>query len=208
MLVPNPVYKGEDKILMQVRAVLERAWFNDLTPTDRAAWLSRWLTRPPMDIQFRTYAPYTPTVFSMVQVLPQTSYAWSQIYGFYRYGNAIVTTPSDPIDPVLSMSNFNPHIDTLPMDYSLAPDPGAPYQIIYFASGPTGPTIGDGRAAVRPMCFSTQSDATETLDFINCWMLRYGGTPEGIITATAGFVNRNNELVPSPDTLQAEVEDP
>lgn len=204
-LIPNTAYNAEDKILMQKRGQLEGLWFSALTAGDRAAWLAHWVTRPPMDIQFRTYSPAIPTAFNMVQVLPQVAYAWSQIYGTYRFGNSIVTSPSALVDPVISSSGFTPHVDTLPITYSITPDPGPDYQIIIFASGPSGPKQGNGRSSVRPMCFNTQSDPAEELDFLPCWMLRYGGPPEGHISCTCGFVNANNELVASPDTLDGEV---
>lgn len=212
----NTIYNGEDKIIMRQVAYLESVWSNQLTDANRAAWMTRWLTRPPRDIQLNYWTPYTPTSFAEKKATEPRVYAWSQIYGFYRWHKSPVFSPASVSDPTVTMSNFQPTTDSLPVDYALTPAVGGVFMFaVWIAnfqlagphsnSQPRSAGSGLGRNALRPMCFMLLSSPSGTLDAIDCFRLRGGESPKFAASATGAFVNVNNELVPSLDLLTEEV---
>jgi hypothetical protein len=208
----NLVYQGEDKIIVQNVSYLESVWFNLLSDANRAAWMDRWVTKPPMDIQLNKWTPYMPTSFQEKRATAQRVYAWSQIYGFYRYHLDPVLDPLDITNPTVTMSNFQPTTNSLPVDYAIDPPiGGAIHFAVWIANyallGPgnnkraKSSTNGLGRNALRPMCFMTLNSSGGTLDAINCFKLRAGKDPDFAASATGALINGNNELVPSLDLL-------
>jgi hypothetical protein len=208
--MPNPAYKTEDKVIMQYVNYLELFWRVELTTSQQDAWMTRWTGRPPQDIKLKKYVPYTPTALDQVKVTPQRAYAWSQIFGYQRYHRAPIKDCAPLGDNTVTLSNFDPKVDHIRITYAIVPElsPPIPF-IIWIASqqfvfnpaamGGHKGNAGLGRNGLRPMCFNTVSSSTGTLDAIDCFKLRAQADPAFAMSISAGYVNDNNELVPSHD---------
>jgi hypothetical protein len=91
----------EDASIMFERARLEGIWTNALTEENRLAWLNRWTVRPPSDAVGRRYVLDERQTLKDTVRPPATLYAWSQIFGTFRFNLDPVHTPTDCPEPEL-----------------------------------------------------------------------------------------------------------
>lgn len=200
---PNFIY--EDKLIMRKRAALALIWLTVLTEDNRNAWRTRWLTNSPTDITGHVYTPYTPTQFAETHVEEATAYAWSQMYGFLRFNRPAVLEPINSQWAGPSLSNLSLSSELFAIDYDASANDLPTVDILVFASGPIPKTPTKHANTCRPMCAMPALSPIGTLDFWRCWHHRYGNDNPSFITATAGLVNTNNELVRSFDVLSTAV---
>jgi hypothetical protein len=198
----NP-FTNEDKALMAERQRLEIIWVYQLSDDDHAAWAAHFATRPPTDIFPRAYVTGTPTTMSQVHVSPATQWAWSQIYGTFRFNQPYVESPSDDPDTPPTLSNLTcddrggrltiATLDTTPL----------PWQWILFTTDTLLPNGGNPRSRLRPSCCHPQNQTSEGWSFQQCYTYRWGHAPAPPFAVASAAVNANNELVVGAQTLFA-----
>lgn len=225
----GPNWPNEDKIIIKARQALELIWFSVLTNADRAAWMSRWLIYSPQDINAHIYTPYVPTGPGATQVAPQTAYAWSQIFGFYRFKLPAVLTPT-PYTPIApQVTDLRLTTNNFLLYYDASASGLNPVNCLVWATGtkdqparkrqyshgefyaPWDSTAGfevtSRSRGLTPMCANPSQPPTGVLDFWTCWTHRFGETLPLAITATLAICSPNNELVASLDVPTGWVED-
>jgi hypothetical protein len=187
---------SEDKIIIAQRTRLEMFWLNSLTPTDQANWLTLWATKPPGDITGRTYSPFTPTT---------TTYAWSQIYGMYRFGNVAMLTPATTSTTTATLSPIRTTTTELAFQVSLNPLVPSQAQFIAFANQSHGPLNGNGLTRLRPLGWDTADSSTEYYDATAGYNYRFGALRIGTLELTMATIDENNTLQPSATVTSVEV---
>src|SRR5262249_34446916 len=131
---------------------LQIDWTTILLPSDRAAWMDRWVALSPLDIKRHVYTPYTPGRFNETLVQPETAYAWSQIYGVARFKLPIVQTPALVLIDGPNCTNLTLTPDAWTINYSFS-GVSDPVNVQVYATGPTRKLIDQiGRSGLRPMC--------------------------------------------------------
>jgi hypothetical protein len=189
---------SEDKIIIAVRQWLEGHWLNGLTSTQRTAWTTLFASKPPQDITGRQYITGTPATMLQTKVLPQTQYAWSQIYGVYRFFNVqrdapASTTTTTPLITPIDFSGSRVWVET-----QFAPFQATQRQFIIFFTQSSGPLLGDGLARLRPIGWANAPFTPAGWDVGAGYTYRFGPKLPGQVVLTMATVDENNMLNPSP----------
>jgi hypothetical protein len=185
---------SEDKAIMLERARLERFWLSSISPTDQAAWIARWLTRPPNDAHGRTYILGPRTTLQQTVRPPETIYAWSQIFGTYRFNRSPVSAPlSVTENPVFctwsEADNDHVRLTGSPM---VIPTPAWP--LLVYVSPCLTPSKGISVVQTAFMCATFTVGSAQTIDLVHEWRARFKRIAGAPILAQTFTINENNEL--------------
>jgi len=189
--------EGVDIALMYERDRLELHWRNVLTEQNRNAWLTYWDTHPPQDAYGRRYILSVPTAWDELQVLPSTAFAWQNIFATFRFGAAIVDTPSTRSVPTVAAFEFHFNVDAQIFVMRTNPVAVTPARILYYASKTHYPLHGDGAQRCRPLTGEDLADLNSTRDLTAAYLYRFGSWTTGEITAGVVLLDNNNAAAPT-----------
>lgn len=182
---------------MLLRATAEQHWTNNMSSTDQAAWVARWLTRPPLDAYGRVYflGPKTETT-QTVRPAP-TIFAWSQLFGVYRFGNDFADTPTDDFGRTVDVKVTSADNKTLTILAKAREDDGATYPLLCYAS----PALSPGQTPVPKKAaflaaFPLYID-NSPLDLFPWWNTWYSPVNGADIVLMCYSISETNTLSPA-----------
>lgn len=179
---------------MLARGRLEVYWLNTLSPSDRTAWRARWTTRPPTDALGRTYQTAPRSTLQQTVRPEETVYAWTQIFGVYRFDSAAVAEPAALALAEIEITNaFTPPgvVQLTLTSNGTAPQP---FRLVVHATEPLTPSVSNVPARLRPVgAFFNVFDG-DTLDVTAQYFRRFAPHATRPFFLRASHVNANNEL--------------
>lgn len=195
--------QSEDKAIMLARASLEQYWLTQLSGADQAAWLAHWATRKPHDAYGRTYDVTVRTSLQTTIRPPETIYAWSQIFGTYRFNLPPVTTPTSAteIGVLISWHTLTATAQIVTVDSYT--DPAESGYVLIYMSGCVSPSARNIVKQMQYMSAWVLVLPGAQIDVSAVWAARYQAISGLTVYAQAYTVNSNNELSSAEDPIAA-----
>jgi hypothetical protein len=197
----SPLGVPEDKQIMQARLKLQRVWNTILSPTEFAAWEAFLDDNPPVDMAGHTYVNHEPTTMSEILVTRETQYAWSQIFGVYRFNFDFVRTPSEPATTNLVVSDAAIDIGQLLLTFTQTTSVIAQLPVVAYGTAPIAAGVPSLRSYLRPLCFFRMPGSTQRRNLHNCYHFRYNIDPRAPLALSACYVDNNNMMHPASNIL-------